>query len=318
MRPGPGLRHNLGLKLLSFALALLLWSFVHGAKVVEREFTVPIRYAHLPDTLVLLEEPPQQLRVLVRATAQELALRLRFARGAEAHFDLSHAAPPYQVLQPSASDVTLPAGVRVSVVGVIEPATIRVHLDRRRERDVPVRATVRGEPAAGACLYGTPRTIPDHVRCSGAATRLSKLAVLSTLPVDLSRRRDSFSARVALDCDRTQLACSPSEVLVQVDLARLASRSLIDTPLSVVPPERHELAFDLRPSRASITLSGPEAQLADLDPGDVALVVDLRTLAAGRYDSLRVTPRLPSWARVVSLRPATVGATIQAKRARAR
>ena len=138
------------------------------------------------------------------------------------------------------------------------------------------------------------------------------------MPVDLSRKRDPFSVRARLDCDREQVSCSPPEVMVQVDLARVASRSLFDTPLTVVPPEKRELTFEVRPSRASITLSGPQARLAELDPGAVALVVDLSALAPGRYDSLHVAPRLPSWARVVSLRPSTVGATIQARRARAR
>src|SRR5207247_256037 len=143
-----------------------------GAKIVERPYAVPIHYANLPDTLVFLEEPPRQMQVLVRAPAQELALRLRFARGAEARLDLSHAASPVHVLEPSPSDVALPAGPRATVVRVLDPASIRLRLDRKRQRDVPVRAVVRGEPASGTCVQGTPRVVPDHVRVTGAATRL--------------------------------------------------------------------------------------------------------------------------------------------------
>ena len=227
MRPAAGLRHNLGLKLLSIALALLLWSFVHGAKIVDRELSVPIRYVRLPEDVLLVDEAPRQMRVLVSGPAQELALRLRFMRGSEARIDLSRVELPYTRIVPSVSDVAVPPTARLTVVRIVEPTLLTLHLERRVERTVPVRAVLLGEPAAGYELHGTPRVVPGSVRCSGPASVMQNLDEVRTQPVDLSRKRDPFKVRVELAYDRKRLTCVPEEVSVEIELDRVESRSQI-------------------------------------------------------------------------------------------
>lgn len=130
MRRLDGLRQNLGLKVLSVALALLLWSFVHGAKIVEREIVLPLRCVNLPDSLVLQGEIPRQARVLVAGAAQELVLR-QLLPGAEVRVDLARARPPSVRVAPGSGDVQLGSGSHLTVVRVLEPAPFELGLDRR-------------------------------------------------------------------------------------------------------------------------------------------------------------------------------------------
>ena len=53
----PGFRH-LGLKLISIALAALLWLLVSGEQIVERALRVPLEFTNLPQQLEMVGEPP--------------------------------------------------------------------------------------------------------------------------------------------------------------------------------------------------------------------------------------------------------------------
>lgn len=133
MRTEPRWHHNLGLKLLSLTLALLLWFYVHGIKVVEREMVVPVRALGLPDSLMLLGDPPATARVLVSGQAQELLFR-RFVPGAELRLDLSHARPPAARFEPTIDDVHLGAQDRLTLQSIVEPQAIELRLSRRPAR----------------------------------------------------------------------------------------------------------------------------------------------------------------------------------------
>jgi hypothetical protein len=310
MRLRDGLRQNLGLKVLSVALALLLWSFVHGAKTSERELWLPMRYVGLPDSLMLLDAPPRQARVLVVGPAQELVLRLRLVPGADVRIDLSAARPPVHHVAPDAVDVQLPAGARITPVRVLEPAGFDLRVAHKLERLVPVQAMLSGTPLTGHCLADTPRVLPAAVRCTGAAHLVAAIGTVRTRPIDVAARRETFSVRVGLESPGAEVAYTPAEVRVEVPIDRLRRRSLADTPLTIMAPSAGDVAVDVRPARASLTLSGPESRLQALEPHDVAVILDVSGLPPGRYRALPLVPKLPAWARLDSLQPPAVEVSI--------
>ena len=52
-----GLFRHLGLKLLSFALAVLLWLLVAGQKEAERSLRVPLEFQNVPPSLEMIGDP---------------------------------------------------------------------------------------------------------------------------------------------------------------------------------------------------------------------------------------------------------------------
>ena len=237
MRRVDGLRQNLGLKLLSVALALLLWSFVHGAKIVEREIVLPLRCVNLPDSLVLQGEPPREARVLVAGAAQEFVLR-HLLPGAELRLDLGRARPPFVRLAPSSADVQLGSGSHLTAVRVLEPAALELALDRRAERRLPVRVAAQGAPAHGYAVQGAPRATPETVRCVGPAARFAGVHDVVTEPVDLGGRKDAFDTRATLVAPASGLRCEPAEVRVDVPIGRDASPAPSAGSAGATPPRR--------------------------------------------------------------------------------
>lgn len=131
MRRVDGWRQNLGLKILSVVLALLLWSFVHGTKIVEREISLPVRCVNLPDSLVLLADPPREARVVLSGAAQEFILEHVWPK-AELRLDLSRAHRPLVRLTPGPSAVELGGFTHLSVVRVAEPLLLELPVGRRK------------------------------------------------------------------------------------------------------------------------------------------------------------------------------------------
>jgi hypothetical protein len=306
-------RQNLGLKILSVGLAILLWSYVHGAKVVERELVLPLRLVNVPDSLVLIADAPRVARVLVAGPAQELIFR-RFYPGAELRIDLANVRPPALRVSPGPADVTLGAKEHLAVLRVVEPAVLELGVDRRIERTLPVRAVWSGRLTPGYEVANPPKIEPATVRCSGPATRLTGWDDVPTRPIDLTSRRATLVERVALDPGHDPVRLQPPAVQVSVEIVRVGRREIADRPVTLRHAPGPNLRVDVRPECATVVLSGPPAALAALDPEDVRLVLDVGALSPGAHSGIPVVAELPSWARLDSVQPATVDVSVEARR----
>jgi hypothetical protein len=117
------LLHNWHLKLLSLAIAFLLWSAYTAEPVGEVGYLVPLEYRNVPEGLELADEVPTQVHLrlqgrsalLRRLTPADLALAV----------DLSESEPGEALVRLEASQANLPPGAKVVR---ISPATIRVLL----------------------------------------------------------------------------------------------------------------------------------------------------------------------------------------------
>src|SRR5512146_1289110 len=64
--------HNLGLKLLSLAIAVLLWLAVTRDPVAEVFFNVPVEFHNAPEQLEISSQTMPQVQVRLRGPAREV------------------------------------------------------------------------------------------------------------------------------------------------------------------------------------------------------------------------------------------------------
>ncbi len=311
MRLPARLRNNLGLKLLSLALALLLWSFVHGAKVIEREQRIPIHYVNLPDSLMLLERPPAEMRVLVSGPAQEMILHVNVMGTVAAKIDLSAATPSLDRVVPSLTDIDPPASDRLALERILSPSVIALRLARRVERELPVALSWNATPTEGYCLADSPRVEPPRVLCVGPEPIVAGLQAVLTQPLALPARRGPATQEVSLARAAPQVECVPERVRVSWVAERRRLRTLSQVPLTVVPPARAGWNVELEVSHAVLTLGGPESRLSALAGADIGLFLDASRLTPGHHIEVPVIPQLPPWIELVSLEPKAVSLTVR-------
>jgi len=217
------LLRNLGLKIASLLLALLLYAHVVTDQQRESEISVPVALTGLSDTLAIVGQPPSRVGVKVRGKWKDLirlGLTSRVLR-----IDLAEAAAGRFQRSISVEDVrerAIPAELAksIDVTEVIEPRTVDLVIEPRCTKTLPVAARVIGAPIAGYAIEGLVRVEPDTARVEGPLSVLAAMDTLYTLPVDITGEREKIQRQVSIDLGPSILASEPRHFLVTLRFAR--------------------------------------------------------------------------------------------------
>lgn len=172
--------HNIGLKLFSLFLAVLLWLAVAHDPMAEIAVNVPIEFHHVPENLEISSENIPQAQIRVRGPAR----LIRELAQTEIHpiIDLQGAAPGERTYDLTAKQIHLPQ--EAEVVQIV-PTQYRVSFDLRAQREVEVRPRVIGTFAAG---YRISQVVadPKSIVIVGPEKRVKAIDNAITDPVDAS------------------------------------------------------------------------------------------------------------------------------------
>jgi YbbR domain-containing protein len=264
---------NWPLKLLALGLAFAIWVSVAGERWILQDVQVPLDLELGHDVVVSTNAPTT---VSVRLRGRESRMRRLDPVPIALRVDLTDATPGDQDLLLSPHDlVGVPSGVEVDFV---RPDRLRLQLDRRLARDLPVEPTFLGRPASGYTVYGTEIT-PEVLSVEGPASQVADLEVLRTSPIRLDGRAAPFVARVGIVLDRPRVRVTdprPLDVRVVVD-ARATERTLEDLPVEVSGAAGR---VSVLPETLDVTLSGPPKLIEKLARSQVRPLADATGLVS--------------------------------------
>jgi YbbR domain-containing protein len=296
---------HIGLKIVAFALATLLWLIVAGDHLVERSMRVPLEFRNIPPALEIVGDPPTAVDVRLRGSSALLG-RLE-PRDIVAVLDLGTARPGSRMFHLQSDEVRAPYGVDVAQV---VPGTLALDLEKSGRRTIPIVPALDGEPAPGFVI-GRVTADPPTVDVAGPESRLKQLTGATTEPVQVTGTR----ARVR---DVVTVGITDAAVrLVQAQDATITVEVLpapVERDLSGVPVRWRGLGTGLsaqvRPTLTRVTVRGRREALADLRAGGIDAFVDLAGLGPGRYN-LRVQVDPSQTFGVSAIEPAVVDVTIK-------
>jgi YbbR domain-containing protein len=203
--------NNLGLKLLSLAIAALLWMAIAVEPRPEVAITVPIEFHNSPDSLEISSETIPQVQVLVKGPSGIV----HSLGPSEVHavIDLNSATPGEHTYDLFSSRVRVPRDVEVLQV---IPSQFRISFDTRATRKVDVRPRVIGATAPGFRMENV-TVDPPTVTLVGPQKRVDAIESVITDPVDASgvMGRATFNTHVYVSDPLVRLA-NPSVVRVTV------------------------------------------------------------------------------------------------------
>jgi len=170
--------HNLGLKLLSLAVAVLLWLAITRDPVAEIALNVPVEFHNAPEHLEISSENILQVLVRVRGPVREV----RDLSPSEVHavIDLANVQPGERTYDLSPQRIHVPDGLEV-VQSV--PSQIRISFDKRESRQVEVKPRVIGTFASGYRIEKV-MPVPQTVTIVGPAGHVNGIETAITDPVD--------------------------------------------------------------------------------------------------------------------------------------
>lgn len=222
-----GIFSNFGYKLLSVAIALLIWFVAQGRSDRVQGFDIPVVLSGVPEGLVVTEVSTDAVHVRVAGStatlravhpeALEYAVEVRGAKRGEALFEVDA----------RSLEDDLPRGARI--VGR-SPSRIEMTFERSVRRELPVRPDLAGEPQAGFQVSSV-RVAPSTVEVAGAQPEVWALEDVITETVDISGIRESLEREVRVSPGAGHMWVEgPGEVTLRVDVVPIEGES--DEPVA--------------------------------------------------------------------------------------
>jgi YbbR domain-containing protein len=212
--------HNLGLKLMSLALAVGLWFVVASDPVAEVAVDVPIEFLHVPTSLEIISESIPQAQIRVRGP--ERIVRSLRPSDVHAELEMASAKPGEHTFDLTAQQVRHPHDL--DVVQVV-PNQLRLTVDTRLTRQVEIHPRVIGTFASG---YQISRIVADPpvIAISGPEQRVKQVEAAITDPVDASgtMQRAVFVTRAYVSDPMVQVI-NPGPVRVTVIMEKAPAGS---------------------------------------------------------------------------------------------
>ena len=270
---------QLGRKIVSIALAVLLWLPVAREPIVERTVRVPLQFQNIPEQLEIVGEPPETADVRVRGSSGVVS---RLDTGdVVAVLDLKAARAGTRLFHLVPDDVQAPFGVTVEQV---LPTTVPLEFERAASRVVPVVPAIDGDPATGF-VVGPVSSDPATVEVVGPESHLRRLTEATTEPVSVAGATETIHDVVTVGLTDSSLRLKEvrnASVTVTV-LPAPVERTLQGIPVKVVNLATR-LKAELSPGTVDVDLRGTSDALRRIEPASVTGFVDVAGLGPGRYN----------------------------------
>ncbi|HKG47152.1 MAG TPA: CdaR family protein [Pyrinomonadaceae bacterium] len=253
------------LKLLSLAIAIVLWMLVTGQnQPVTAHVNVQLNFIR-PPSLEISNDPPRTVDVMLTGSRNKLddltSLDL------VATVDISDQRAGERVLRlADKAQIVLPQGVKVDG---FQPSAVPIRLEEIIERQVAVEAKLEGKPDNGFEVYSV---YPNKgsVAVRGPASRVNALQKLFTESIWLPGHKESFTAsNVALDVPdpKVDLIEPMVNVLIEIGERRIEKTF---SGVAVTTAQNDQV----QPATTSVTLLGLASFLESLKPEELRIVLE--------------------------------------------
>ena len=253
------------MKLLSLAIALVLWLVVTGQnQPVTAHVNVQLNFIR-PPSLEISNDPPRAVDVMLTGSRNKLddltSLDL------VATVDLSDQRAGERVLRlADKAKISLPQGVKIDG---FQPSAIPVRLEPIVERQVSIEPKFEGKPADGYEVYSF-QPNKGSVVLRGPESRVLAIQKVLTESIFLGGHKESFPANnVAIDVPDPKIDSLDPVVNVYVEIGeRRVEKTFSNVTASSTNGER------VQPSSVAVTLLGPASLVQSLKSDEIKVVFD--------------------------------------------
>jgi YbbR domain-containing protein len=208
---------NLPFKLVSLAIAILLWWSVGRDQFIEMPLTVPLEFQNSPANLDINSNYPFQARITLRGP--ERVLQGMTPSEVNAVLNLHNAGPGEQTFELTPQDIHVPRSVRVVQ---IVPSQFHISFDRSVTRSIRVQPRVIGTLLSGYGIAGVTAD-PAQITIVGPEKRVDAIQSAMTDPVDATGvvGKATFTTHAYVSDPLVRVE-SPDAIRVTVDTAKTA------------------------------------------------------------------------------------------------
>ncbi len=249
------------LKLLALVITFALWLGVTGLSTPTRSrINVPLNLGVSSDAQVT-NVPQQQVEIEISGDKRKID---QIARGELSAFvDLTEMKPGDWVVSLSPENVFVPLPQGVKLVDVV-PGRIGINIEAVEQKELEVRALTSGTPAAGFEIYNA-AVLPPRIMIRGPASVVRVIDYLETGGIDISGKRDQFTARQVVVSSPDQRAAVLNTVVdVVISIGERRAERMFTLPIEDEPGKT-----------ATFALYGPRTAVQKLKADELKVVMFL-------------------------------------------
>lgn len=252
------LSNNAGMKILAVLLATVSFYAIRGRTGLELPYDIPLEVV-VEEGVAVLEKEAQTVQVTLRGSPDDHR-RLQ-------HKQIRAVIRPRTVALSGSEKVHVEAhnieGASGVTVVKIKPSSVLLTFDREAEKQVRVeKPRTTGTPLIGRAELAYE---PEYVTLRGPRLRLRDLETVTTEPIDVDGRVESFSktVRVLSPGDKWVPEIEPNEITVRVRIVtELVSRSWTNVPVLAIIEQGTATTVRFEPPTVSVTVEG-RAEIID-------------------------------------------------------
>ena len=302
---------NWGIRLIALILAFICWGAVKAMEKTTKSITVPLElktadgyeaYARTTNGV-----PVQEITLNILTPRREYkTLRKEDYDGViDLTSETENVIPSY-VLDPKINLVYKGPDENKDLYYIesIKPAKIRIIIDKKTYKNIPVKPVIKGKPASGYVLSKI-TVEPPIIVVNGPSSSIDKLNSLMTKPISIDNINKSFSKNIEIQSIGPDVALETSKVKVNIGINTApVKRTFKNIKVKKIVLQPAETFYMLDPSEISVMLEGRDQIINTTTPKDITAYVDLSGATPG-YDLLvKVIP--PANCNVISVIPSTV------------
>lgn len=258
------------LKLLAFALAMLLWVVVSGEQLQSRLIPVPLEVRVTDPGYQLIDGSfPREVDVRFVGPGREfIEMVLRRPHLILDVAEVNDTSEVYRLepgmVQASGQNITARS---------VDPSRIRLRFHRRSMRLVPVRLRFGAGFGTTWTLLDSAVVEPDSVVVSGAVNAVAAVGGVPTIPLRLAAGDSVVDRDLELDPSALRgLGFSVDRVHVRARTDVLAERTVSGVQIDLGP------GLDVSPDTVSVVLRGPRSVILALQSSDLHVVVSIDSI----------------------------------------
>lgn len=264
---------NIGKKIFAIAIAIFIWLVVSLESSVEKNIAIDVNYVNLPPDLVITNDPPEELNLVVRGTRSQLSSLS--PKSIIFTIDLAHVSTGVSKFNIRTEQIRPPRGIQV--IG-ISPAEVTVDVDELISRNIPVEPII-GPPETGYEIVRKPRVVPSMATISGPKSIVSDMKFISTDTISTVRETSKFTIEVPLRSPNRLVKLvgdKTTRVTINIEEKTL-EKEFKDLDIKFVNFEN--LNFEPRGMlKAEVAFEGPYSLIKNLNSNDIEVYVDVGKL----------------------------------------
>ena len=272
---------NLGLKLFSLLLAVVIW--IQSLLVTEQRSVVnlPLNLKSIPKNLTL-ERLPQSIPFSVRGKGLDI-LKLKLSK-TKVLIDASMFKPGVDIISLTDYTIDLPENINVNLIGPVNKQELSIHADVFNQKKVPVRLNFADSYTKQRFEALNYQIIPERIVIFGPKSKVSLVDQVFTLPITREMISEvNFTVKLGDLPDAVSI--SESEVKVQISNSYNTSKVLDNIPLADVAGKRYF------PALIAVKVAGDSKVLKALDSSKIKVTVSPEPDALGLYTLLVDLPQ---------------------------